>query len=222
MGYYLAGFINITGVDIKPMPRYPFRFVRSDALEYLAAHGHEYDFIHASPPCQHYSVMTNGRWKDRVNDHPDMIADVRTALINTGKPYIIENVGGARGELINPIMLCGTMFGLQTEQGNQLIRHRYFECSFGYWLVPPCAHNNGSAVGVYGGGQNPSRRRLAVGVYGHTGGSSKRDALQMFDVNARRKVMGIPWMTGKELSEAIPPAYTNYLGRHFLEQAGYL
>lgn len=216
MGYYKSGFVRITGVDIKPMPRYPFEFVQADAMEYVAEHGHEYDVIHASPPCQRYSVMTNGRWQDRVGDHPDLIAIIRTALQEVGRPYIIENVSGARAELINPIMLCGTMFGLQTKQGNQLIRHRYFECSFGYWLVPPCAHRNGSAIGVYGGGQNPARKKPAIGVYGHTGGSSKRDALQMFDVNARREAMGILWMTGKELSEAIPPAYTKYIGDHYM------
>jgi DNA (cytosine-5)-methyltransferase 1 len=219
MGYHRAGFDEIVGVDIEPQPRYPFTFVQADAIEYVAAHGHEFDAIHASPPCQRYSTMTNGRWQDRVEEHPDLIAPTRRALVATGKPFVIENVEGARGELVNPILLCGTMFGLQTKHGSQLRRHRYFECPWLFTLVPPCQHNNGSAIGVYGGGQNPSRKKIpaTIGVWGHAGGSSERDGLIQFGTQDRRDAMGIDWMTGNELSEAIPPAYTEYIGRHLLE-----
>ena len=92
MGYHLAG-MEVVGVDIEPQPKYPFAFVQEDALEYLAAHGHEFDFIHASPPCQGYSHLTPAKNK---GDHERMIPAVRELMIKTGKPYVIENVAGAR------------------------------------------------------------------------------------------------------------------------------
>jgi DNA (cytosine-5)-methyltransferase 1 len=215
MGYNRAGF-DVVGVDINPQPRYPFAFVQGDALEYLSEHGAEFDAIHASPPCQLYSTMTKGRWKDR--EHPDLIKPVRDLLIASGKPYVIENVEGAREKLINPIMLCGTMFGLQTKHGSQLRRHRYFECSKFFILTTTCQHNSGSVIGVYGGGQNPARKRPnTIGVWGHAGGSSNRDGLIQFGTQDRRDAMGIDWMSGDELSEAIPPAYTEFIGHYLLQ-----
>lgn len=202
MGYSRAGF-EVTGVDIDPQPRYPFPFHQADAIEFLKAHGDEFDVIHASPPCQKFSNMTTGRWQDRVPDHPDLIKPIRELLIKLGKPYIIENVSGARAELINPFMLCGTMFQLQTSQGNQLLRHRYFESNFIWPLVPPCQHNKASAVGVYGGGQNPGRKR----------GTDP----SAFGIEARKEAMGIDWMTGQELNESIPPAYTQFIGNKIME-----
>lgn len=232
MGYHRAGF-EVVGVDINPQPRYPFAFVQMDALEalrILIAGGYitdnngrkwylsDFDAIHASPPCQLYSTMTNGRWQDRLESHPDLIAPVRELLIQAGKPYVIENVEGARAELINPILLCGTMFGLQTKHGSQLRRHRYFELSHSFFLVPTCQHNKGSAIGVYGGGQNPARKRPAtIGVWGHAGGSSARDGLVQFRTQDRRDAMGIDWMVGDELSEAIPPAYCEFIGHCIME-----
>lgn len=218
MGYYRAGF-DVAGVDIKPMPRYPFEFHQGDALEYCREHGAEFDAIHASPPCQEYSTMRRGLWKDRK--HPDLIADIRKLLIETGRPFVIENVENARKHLINPIMLCGTMFNLGTKDGNQLRRHRYFEISFGWFLVPTCQHNGYSAVPVYGGGQNgdyhnPPRKPKTIGVWGHTGGASVRDGVIQFNTEARKEAMGIDWMTGDELSEAIPPAYTKFIGAYLL------
>ncbi len=213
-GYQMAGF-HVTGVDIRSQKRYVGdSFVQGDALEYLAAHGHEYDAIHASPPCQKYSTMTKGRWKDR--DHADLIGATRELLIASGKPYVLENVIGA--PVLYPVVLCGTMFDLQTSEGSQLRRHRLFECS---WLnpvlmhiIPPrCNHNDGSAIGVYGGGQHPERRRPAtIGVWGNGGGHSTRDNLDHYGIEARKEAKGINWMTGDELKEAIPPAYTKFLG----------
>ena len=205
-GYRRAGFY-VVGIDNRPMPRYAGdEFILGDALEYCTAHGHEFDAIHASPPCQGYSVMTNGRWKDRK--HPKLIAQTRSALIETGREYVIENVGGARRELVNPTMLCGTMFGLETKHNIQLWRHRYFELSFAMVFTPPCRHSKGSAIGVYGGGQNPARRRR----------NTKEKYIDVdFGIIARRQAMGIDWMTGKELNESIPPAYTEYIGRFLLE-----
>ena len=125
MGYHRAGF-EVTGVDIAPQPRYPFKFIQSDALEYLAAHGAEYDVIHASPPCQGYSRLRHLPWlKDRV--YPMLIDKTRELLDKTGKPWIIENVEDS--PLVG-ITLCGLMFGLN------VYRHRKFEMST-FMLQPP-------------------------------------------------------------------------------------
>lgn len=197
MGYYQAGF-EVVGVDIEPQPRYPFEFHQADAFEYIAQHGGEFDVIHASPKCQKFSIMSRGRWQNKK--HLDQIGPLRKILNQLGKPYIIENV--SRAPLINPILLCGTMFGLQTKEGNQLHRHRLFEVNPQiYWLTTPCHHS-----GIQ-----------AVGVYGHSGGSSNRDGIKMFGVDVWKEVMQIDWMTGNELAQAIPPAYTKWIGERLLE-----
>ncbi len=126
MGYHLAGF-DVVGIDISPQPRYPFSFCQGDALEYLREHGKEFDAIHASPPCQAYSNLTPDTHKA---NHEKLIPALRDELKRCGKPYIIENVAGARRELASPVMLCGSMFGLRTQ------RHRFFETSFA--VLPPC------------------------------------------------------------------------------------
>lgn len=216
MGYHRAGF-EVVGVDIKPQPHYPFEFHQADALEYPLD---GFDAYHASPPCQRDSVMTKGRWQDRIDNHPDLIAPTREYLLSTGKPFIIENVPGAKEKLISPIMLCGTMFGLQTKHRSQLRRHRYFELNgFEILLVPPCGHNKSSVIGVYGGGQHPQRRKVpaTIGVWGHAGGSSNRDNLLQFGTQDRRDAMGIDWTNGNELSEAIPPAYTEFIGKYLIQ-----
>ena len=215
VGYTRAGF-EVEGVDIEPQPHYPFKFYQADALEFPLE---GYDAYAASPPCQFASVMTRGRWQDRLGNHPNYIDIIRLLLQGTGKPYIIENVAGAKKYLENPVMLCGTMFGLGTKEGNQLRRHRLFEIYPRLMiLTPTCRHNTASAVGVYGGGQHPGRRKPAtIGVWGNAGGSSNRDGLVQFGTDARREAMGIDWMTGKELSEAIPPAYTEYIGKYLME-----
>lgn len=217
MGYHRAG-LDVVGVDREWQKNYPFWFVQADAIEYLKRYGHLYDAVAGSPPCQKYSVMRRGRWQDR--EHEDFIETMRAACLALGKPYVIENVVGA--PLISPLMLCGSMFGLQTKLGSQLRRHRLFECP---WLTDrpkmECRHNPASSViGVYGGGQHPQRRRPAtIGVYGSSGGSSGRDNLGLtcFTVEARRQAMGIDWMSGSELSQAIPPAYTEFIGKLLLD-----
>lgn len=191
-GLSMDGTNNITGIDKEPQPRYPYKFIRCDALEFLEKHGHEFDYIHASPPCQRDSVMTKGLWKDRIPNHPALIAPTRELLIKTGKPYDIENVPGA--PLINPIILCGSMFGLGVR------RHRLFETSFPI-LQPSCQHKEQGRV---------------VGVYGHAGGSSKRDGIKFPGVDAWKTAMEIDWMVVDELAEAIPPAYTRYIFEQFL------
>lgn len=212
-GYMDAGFL-VVGVDIEPQPRYiGHAFYQADALEFLRDFGHLFDVRAGSPPCQKFSAMTKGRWKER--EHADLVGPTRELMRAIGGPYVIENVMGA--PLDNPTKLCGTMFGLQTREGSQLRRHRLFETNWA--LRPPrkCAHNNGSPIGVYGGGQHPDRRRPATkGVWGSSGGSSTRDGLNHYGVEARKEAMGIDWMNGRELSQAIPPAYTRYIGEQLL------
>lgn len=189
MGYYRAGFADIVGIDIKPQPRYPFAFVLGDALEYVEAHGHELDAIHASPPCQAYSKARNLQG----NDHPDLVAPVRELLKAMGKPYVIENVQGA--PLVNPVMLVGSMFGLRT------MRPRLFECSFDvpFVLAPPPQAKH-AKMG------RPPKDGEYVHVVGH-----------MSDVPYCREAMDIDWMTQGELAQAIPPAYTKFIGQYLMD-----
>jgi DNA (cytosine-5)-methyltransferase 1 len=132
MGYHRAGF-EVVGVDIKPQKHYPFEFHQADALEYLQEHGHKFDAIHASPPCQAYTIMQNIHKNN--SSHPDLVEPTRNALIKSGKTYVIENVVGA--PLRVDLMLCGTMFGINFP------KHRIFELSFQISeLLPPCNHND--------------------------------------------------------------------------------
>ena len=211
-GYARSGF-DVTGIDNRPMPRNPHTFIQVDALEYIAAHGHEYDVIHASPPCQAHSAM---KTMPNAKDHADLIPETRELLRATGLPYVIENVVGA--PLVNPITLCGTMFGLGTGDA-ELRRHRLFELhGFEVLLTPPCNHGGRGrerrVIGVYGGhGRDRRRRPATVGVWGNAGGMSKRGGVLQFSTDERREAMGIDWMNGMELSQAIPPAYTEFIGR---------
>ena len=190
MGYHRAGF-DVVGIDIVPMPRYPFEFIQADALEYCAAHGAEFDAIHASPPCQAYSRAKNLTRRQ----YPMLIEKVRAALIATGRPYVIENVPGA--PLKNPALLCGLMFSLK------MYRHRIFETSF---PVPFELHAPHHAEQDKHYGKN--RRREFVSVVGH--------AQYAGYMPRAREEMGIDWMNSQELAEAIPPAYTEYIGRYLM------
>ena len=204
MGYHRAGF-DVVGVDINPQPHFPFEFIQASWEEPLAflpglweRDGIPYA-VHASPPCQRYSTMT-ARW-NRQESHPDLVEPVQIALreLSDGDnmiPYVIENVPAAK--LDDPVMLCGSMFGLGS-QGYQLQRHRIFESNIFFFPPAMCAHQ----------GQ-------PLPVYGHAGGRSKRDGLKFPGTDAWREGMGIDWMTGKELAESIPPAFTEYIGKHLL------
>lgn len=194
MGYHRAGF-DVTGVDNRPQPRYPFAFHQGDALEFVAKHGREYDAIVASPPCQGYSA-TRTLWR---RDHPKLLATVRAALRATGRPYVIENVEGARKEMIGPVMLCGAAFGLK------VYRHRLFECSY-FLLVPPHGAHRSKVL----------NRRYAAdwdGFVTVTGGGNSTKAIAA-------RAMGIDWMTRDELSQAIPPAYTEFIGAALIRALG--
>ena len=195
-GYYEAGF-DVVGVDKNPQPRYPFRFVCDDALEYLAAHGGEYDAIHASPPCQAFTAGKNSRPEKGFN-HPQLIVPVRDILQGIGKPYIIENVVGA--PLDAPIMLCGTMFGLA------LFRHRLFESNC-FLMQPPHEKHTGR-IGFNG--------FCCVAGHGDAGKNVRVPADHRTKA-AWEKSMGIDWMHKPELAQAIPPVYTRFLGRQLRE-----
>lgn len=203
-GYHLAGF-DVVGVDIEPQPNYPFEFVQGDALEYLKLHGDRFDAIHASPPCQTYSVLSHLARKT----HKALVPETRELLLETGKPYVIENVPGA--PLINPIVLCGTMFGLQTSDGAQLRRHRLFETSIDILLlVPPCGHT-GRTIGIFGDkARDTGEEKRHYSKPKETRGAPPETIL--FSLEEARKAMGVDWMSYKELSQAIPPAYTKYIG----------
>jgi DNA (cytosine-5)-methyltransferase 1 len=187
MGYHRAGF-NVTGVDIMPQPRYPFEFVQADALGFVAEHGHQYDVIHASPPCQAYTKAQ----RIMANDHVDLIEPTRALLVASGKPWVIENVEGA--PLHNPVLLCGSMVGIDT------YRHRLFESNMG--LSQPFHPRHDVPVTKMG-------RPPADGEYMHIVGNFS-------GADRARQIMGMPWATRDELREAIPPAYTQLIGRDLL------
>ena len=184
-GYSDAEF-DMTGVDINPQPHYPYRFVQADWAEYLTEHWRKYDFIHASPPCQGYSQLA-AMHPAKAATYPKLIDPVRQALRATDLPYVIENVETAP---LSGIVLCGSMFDLRIDRG-YLRRHRRFETSFQI-EQPICAHA-GPAVGVYGHGSHSGKHQMC----------NKADAAE---------VMQIDWMNRDELAQAIPPAYTRYIG----------
>jgi len=194
-GYQRAGFYVI-GIDNRPQPHYVGdEFIQADALEYVAAHGHEFDVIHASPPCQAYTRAQ----PIQNREHPKLIDDVRRLLIALDRKWIIENVVGAPMNV--SIVLCGTMFGLK------VYRHRLFESSE-MLLQPECHHPAylmDGFVSVYGDVVRGRQR-------GNRGNDYKR-----YTVAYARAAMGIDWMTRDELREAISPAYTEFIGRFLME-----
>jgi DNA (cytosine-5)-methyltransferase 1 len=191
MGLHRAGF-DVTGVDIMPRPNYPFRFIQADALTFDLS---GFDFIWASPPCQFNLKGLNAAntARGRTVEHTDLIEPIRKRLDETGKPYIIENVEGAK--LINPIRLCGSSFGLPIR------RHRLFESNY-LLLGLPCDHT-WQTEKKYPTNFRPNGRIVkstVVQIYGNTAGSHLwSDAL------------GIDWMTREGLQQAIPPVYAKYL-----------
>ncbi|MGA5290547.1 DNA cytosine methyltransferase [Streptomyces pseudogriseolus] len=138
MGYYLAGF-DVVGVDIHPQPNYPFPFIQADGLDYTAQHGHAFDLVHGSWPCERYAAVT--KWRGNPSDHPDLVGPGREVMQATGRPWVMENVPetAAAGLLRPDYLLCGTQFGLN------LRRHRVFETSWGGGgdLMAPCWHRKG-------------------------------------------------------------------------------
>lgn len=197
MGYQRAGF-EVVGVDIEPQPHYSYTFVQADALTYPLD---GFDVIHASPVCKSYTYC-NLSPKER---HPKLIGDVRRRLKAAGKPYIIENVYGAKHDLLASLLLCGTMFGLPME------RHRLFEIgNTDLFILPP----------------GPCNHKIAhISVVGHSVWDSWKEGTRRKDGRPRpdsvpveigHKAMGINWMNKEELAQAIPPVYTEWIGRQLL------
>jgi DNA (cytosine-5)-methyltransferase 1 len=195
MGYHRAGF-DIIGVDIAPQPNYPFEFHQADALMALASTGwgRHVAAIHASPPCQQFSQMSKCR-PGLAETYPDLVDPTRRLLRATGLPYVIENVVGA--PLENPVQICGSGLGMTLQ------RHRLFESNFPLWGVP-CAHGQNAWNDDYGHATGRKRRRVPV-----IGEWRVKKHLQ-------DEAMRIDWMTLPELSEAIPPAYTEFIGGQLL------
>ena len=191
-GYQRAGF-RVTGVDIKPQPHYcGDEFHQADALEYLAAHGAEFDAIHARPPCQAYSTtvaLHRDKW------HPDLLPATRLALEKFRIPWVIENVMGS--PIRWGIILCGVMFGLKT------FRHRCFESS--HYLWQPAHKKHPEIIGCRGEGVSPSGYCNPCGHTKMAGQGQKW-----------KEAMAIDWMTVPELTQAIPPAYCEYIGKQLM------
>jgi len=193
-GYARAGF-EVVGVDIERQPHYPFPFIRCDVLDMDPRFLATFDVIAASPPCQSYTDLA--RRNNTVHKHPRLIEPVRAMLKSVGRPYIIENVEGA--PLLNPVVLCGTMF-----PPLRVLRHRLFECSFPVQTPPhgkhPLVHTHDRRKNHFG---KTDEMRDFVQV---TGGGN-------CTIKAASDAMGINWMTKAEINEAIPPHYTEFLGR---------
>lgn len=192
-GYYRAGF-DVVGVDITSQPRYPFDFWHGDALKFLRTFGYQYDAIHASPPCQGETVL---QYVNRNRDaHPRLIGQTRDLLKNSGRPYVIENVIGA--QLNDPVTLCGEMFGLG------VIRHRLFETN---WPLEQSKHVKHRGK-VRGWRHGKYQDGPYVAVYGRGGGKATEAEAS--------EAMGIDWMDLDGLREAVPPAFTEWIGRQLL------
>jgi len=190
VSYARAGF-EVHGVDLKHGKRYPYTYTRADVLDVLQDHKfiQQFDVIHASPPCQTHSITQHLRnAQGKTTSKIDLIPETRAALIAADKPYIIENVPGS--PLINPIQLCGSSFGLKVR------RHRLFE----------------SNMPLEGSVCNHKLRGRPVGVYGSLNDEIPQGGKTAATINEARDAMGMPWAIWTELVEAIPPAFTEYLG----------
>jgi DNA (cytosine-5)-methyltransferase 1 len=203
MGYHRAGF-DVVGVDLFAQPRYPFGFLQHDVLALDVRFVRSFDAIHASPPCQFATLLKHA---PGGKDHLNLIPATRALLEASGRPYIIENVEPAGPHLRDPVCLCGSMFGLQAE-GCELRRHRLFESNVRLSGPGPCQHGERPVVGVYGG---HARRRAAS-----AGGRGTRDVWEKGHRGAMSEAMGMDWATCNEMSEAIPPAYTEWLGAQLM------
>jgi DNA (cytosine-5)-methyltransferase 1 len=200
IGYLRAGFDEVVGVDIAEQPNYPFEFHRGDAIEFIRNHGHEFDFIHTSPPCQASCTLTKGTNQGR--DYPQLIPQTRAVLAAVGVPSVIENVVGA--DIRRDVVLCGEMFGLG------VIRHRVFELS-GWSMLQPAHQRHRGYVrgwrhGVYRDGPY-------LAVHGEGGGKGSvaewQTAMGIFHTDVRH-----------EIAEAIPPAYAECIGQGVLAYLG--
>lgn len=190
MGLHRAGF-EVIGIDVEEQPEYPFEFVQADALDYPLD---GFDFVWASPPCQAFTAYK--RRHEHVRPRPNLIPVVRERLRASGLPHVIENVSGA--PLENPVTLCGSMFGLDVR------RHRLFEASFPV-VQPRCNHVAQKPRFAQATNRKNLRSTVEVGVW-------------RIPLEVQRRAMGIDWMSREKLSQAVPPAYAEYIARQFLER----
>jgi DNA (cytosine-5)-methyltransferase 1 len=200
-GYARAGF-EVVGVDRDSQPNYPFTFIRADALGLLSSPWFDvsaFDAIHASPPCQAYAGLAA---KDER--HPKLIEPTRELLRATGLPYVIENIADAKHALIEPVRVCGSSFGLHVR------RHRLFESNVPL-MGSSCAHGGQEIRAYYG---KPGW--LAWNPRGAQVQKAGRKPLLRGSVEQAPADMEIDWMTWDELREAIPPAYTEFIGAQVL------
>jgi DNA (cytosine-5)-methyltransferase 1 len=199
VGYHRAGF-DVVGVDINPQPHYPFEFHQADAMTFPLD---GFDVIHASPPCQAYTVANNiwGR------EHPDLLPATRERLQASGVPWVIENVPGS--PMTNYVVLCGLSFGLNVK------RHRWFESNI-MLMAPPCGNHAGDWLLVFG----HTVLERAKQIDRNTPSGGPRFRRKHVGTDRGREAMGIDWMNRDELSEAIPPAYTEAIGSQLLAHLG--
>lgn len=226
VGYHRSGF-EVVGVDIFEeftQARYPFQSHEADAIEFVKEHGHKFDVIHASCPCQHASAGTRSLRQDG-KEYPELIEPTRDALIATGKPYVIENVSGSA--LDDPVTLCGCMFDLTANDADglplRLERPRLFESNVPLTSPRPCYHDPDVWVaGAYGGAHRAKRgpteslaevapRDRYATKYVRHGGYVPRSKAVL------QGLLGIDWMTVRGMHQSIPPAYTEHLGRQLME-----
>lgn len=192
MGYHRAGF-EVTGIDFKPQPHYPFKFIQADALDYVAQYGWMYDAIHASPPCQAHTRLRNIHNIERI----DLIPHTRFILRSLEIPYVIENTEDA--PLQNPCRLCGSQFGLK------VYRHRLFESNVLLFEPPHYPHDDDMPAA----GRGMSSKGFVT-----VSGNGGFGFLNGFEY--AKKAMGIDWMLRTEISQAIPPAYTEFIGKQLI------
>lgn len=201
LGYHRAGFC-VTGVDVEPQPRYPFRFVRGYALERARRWGRLFAAVHASPPCQHWSDLAHRN--GNAADHPDLIGVSRAVLRWVGRPWVIENV--ERTPLRDPVTLCGTTF-----DGLRVIRHRDFETSLDVTVAPrPCGNRHPLVFTHDKRKAHYGRLDQDTSFVQVTGGGNATLA------NKRAAMGGLDWMSGDGVNEAIPAAYAEYVGGFLL------
>lgn len=220
-GYLRAGWA-VVGVDklAKFARRYPPArpgggggFVAADALTFARRYGHLFNAIHASPPCQPYTIATAGNLPARTK-HDRLIAATRDLLVDLGKPWVIENVAQARSEMRDPVQLCGTMFKLHATDDDgtplEMWRHRLFEASFPIAAPGDCAHgwHSPQVAGSYGG----ARRDKDEARHVRHGGYVPSKPVQ-------QRLLGIDWMTQYGLYQSLPPVYTEWIGKRLLEVA---
>lgn len=211
-GYRQAGATMVVGVDFKPQPRYPGGFIQADVLSLDVRFLRLFDLIHASPPCQFGTALRHAPNAKGAAGHPNLIPATRAMLRASGVPYVIENVADVAraGHLKEPVMLNGFMFGLgctaSTGQRFHLERERAFETSWG--MQAPIGWSRQTPIcGVYGG---HIRNRSAV-----HGGRGTVDFPGEDRPALAREAMGMPWASMKGMGEAIPPAFTRYIGNQF-------